>query len=46
MDTDELSDETYSGIIPEAEKFPHDITLRFGILSYGCKNESAYTDGR
>ena len=29
MDTDDLSTEDYRGIIIEAEKFNHDLTLRF-----------------
>ncbi len=29
MDTDELSTENYKGIIIEAEKFNHDLTLQF-----------------
>jgi hypothetical protein len=31
MDTDDLSIPTRSGIIIEAEKFNHDLTLQFGI---------------
>lgn len=31
MDTDELSNEAYQGIIIEAEKFDHDLTLQFGV---------------
>jgi len=42
MDTDELSDESYQGIIIEAEKFHHDLTLHFGILSTRCINEVEY----
>lgn len=42
MDTDELSDEAYQGIIVEAEKFLHDLTLHFGVLASRCKNEEEY----
>ena len=42
MDTDDLSDETYKGIIIEAEKFNHDLTLQFGVLASSCKNEEEY----
>jgi hypothetical protein len=42
MDTDELSTEAYEGILIEAEKFNHDLTLRFGLISYSCKNEKEY----
>ncbi len=42
MDTDDLSDKTYKAILGEAEKFNHDLTLQFGLLSYECKNEAEY----
>ena len=42
MDTDDLSTEAYNGILREAEIFNHDLTLRFGMLSYKCDNEAAY----
>ena len=44
MDTDDLSEETYQAIIIEAERFSHDLTLQFGLLSYKCKNENEYLD--
>ena len=44
MDTDDLSREAYQGIIIEAEKFTHDLTLRYGVLSGYCKNETEYLD--
>lgn len=44
MDTDDLSRESYEGIIIEAEKLSHDLTLRFGVLSGDCKNETEYLD--
>lgn len=42
MDTDDLSRETYSGIIIEAEKLSHELTLHYGLLSYDCENEPEY----
>lgn len=44
MDTDDLSRETYDGILIEAEKLTHDFTLHFGVLSDECKNETDYID--
>ena len=42
MDTDDLSQEAYQAIIIEAERFTHDLTLHYGLLSYDCKNETEY----
>ena len=42
MDTDDLSNEAYEGIILEAEKFNHDLTLRFGVLAKDCEDEEDY----
>jgi hypothetical protein len=42
MDTDDLSIPTYQGIILEAEKFNHDLTLQFGLLASGCKDDDDY----
>ena len=42
MDTDELSQEAYTAIIIEAEKFNHDLTLQFGVLASSCENEKEY----
>ena len=44
MDTDDLSREAYDGILIEAEKLTHDLTLHYGLLSSDCKNESEYLD--
>jgi hypothetical protein len=44
MDTDDLSRESYYGILIEAEKLTHDLTLHYGVLSGDCKNESEYID--
>jgi hypothetical protein len=44
MDTDDLSEETYNGIIREAEKFHHDLTLQFGLLSSECSTENEYLE--
>ena len=32
MDTDDLPEAAYKGILIEAEKFHHDLTQRFGVL--------------
>lgn len=42
MDTDDLSRNTYDGILIEAEKLTRDLTLHYGLLSYDCKNEDEY----
>ena len=42
MDTDDLSEKTYRAILGEAERFHHDLTLQFGLLSYECKDETEY----
>lgn len=42
MDTDDLSTEAYRGIIVEADKFNHDLTLQFGVMASSCKNEKEY----
>jgi hypothetical protein len=42
MDTDELSTQAYNAVMITAEKFNHNLTLQFGLLSYQCKNESDY----
>ncbi len=42
MDTDDLSIPTYNGIIIEAEKFNHDLTLQFGLLASNCKDDDDY----
>ncbi|WP_026837323.1 hypothetical protein [Gillisia sp. JM1] len=42
MDTDDLSIPTYNGILTEAEKFNHDLTLQFGVLASQCKNDDDY----
>ncbi len=44
MDTDDLSRESYHGILIEAEKLTHDLTLHFGLISYDCKNETEYIE--
>ncbi|MDZ4147232.1 MAG: hypothetical protein U1C58_03020 [Flavobacteriaceae bacterium] len=42
MDTDDLSIPTYNGIIVEAERFNHDLTLQFGALAANCKDDDEY----
>jgi HEPN domain-containing protein len=44
MDTDDLSNETYEAVILTAERFNHDLTLQFGLLSYSCETETEYLD--
>lgn len=44
MDTDDLSREAYVGILIEAEKLTHDLTLHYGLLSYDCENEIEYLE--
>ena len=44
MDTDDLSKETRRAILFEAERFNHDLTLQFGVLSRGCKDEEDYIE--
>lgn len=42
MDTDDLSIPTYKGILIEAEKFNHDLTLQFGVMASECKDDDDY----
>lgn len=42
MDTDELSRKAYIGILVEAERFTHDLTLHFGLLADKCNGEAEY----
>lgn len=42
MDTDDLSIPTYKGIITEAERFNHDLTLQFGSLASECSDDDDY----
>jgi hypothetical protein len=44
MDTDDLSIEAYKAVIVEAERFNHDLTLQFGLLSSKCIDEQDYLD--
>lgn len=44
MDTDDLSIEAYEGILVEAEKLAHDLTLHFAVLVSKCSNEDDYLD--
>ncbi len=45
MDTHDLTEEVYRGIIIEAERYDHNLTLQFGVLSYDCKDEAEYIVG-
>lgn len=42
MDTDDLSVQTYNGIITESEKFHHDLALQFGVLASECQDDNDY----
>lgn len=44
MDTDDLSEETYRAIMIEAERFNHDLTLQFGLLSGNCEDEKDFIE--
>jgi hypothetical protein len=44
MDTDDLSQEAYKAVILEAERFHHDLTLQFGLLSYECSDENEFLE--
>ncbi|MGB3344278.1 MAG: hypothetical protein WBA61_10215 [Aequorivita sp.] len=44
MDTDDLSREAYDGILIEAGKLTHNLTLHYGLLSGDCENETEYID--
>ncbi len=44
FDTDDLSDEAYNAIMLEAERFHHDLTLQFGLLSSECTDENMFID--
>ena len=44
MDTDDLSTETYTGVLIEAENFHHDLTSEFGILSMDCEDDDEFLD--
>jgi hypothetical protein len=44
MDTDDLSQEAYNAVILEAERFHHDLTLQFGLLSYECSDENEFLE--
>jgi len=42
IDTGDLTDKTYKAIMIEAERFDHNLTLQFGLLSYECKDEADF----
>ena len=44
MDTGDLSEDVYYAIMVEAERFNHDLTLQFGLLSYECKDEDVFLE--
>lgn len=42
IDTGDLTDKTYEAIMIEAERFDHNLTLQFGLLSYECQDEANF----
>jgi len=42
MDTDDLSIQTYRGIILACEKYNDNLTLQFGVLASDCKDDDDY----
>lgn len=44
FDTDDLSEESYNAIMVEAERFHHDLTLQFGLLSTECTDENMFIE--
>lgn len=42
IDTGDLTDKTYQAIMIEAERFDHNLTLQFGLLSYQCRDEADF----
>ncbi len=42
IDTGDLTEKTYQAIMIEAERFDHNLTLQFGLLSYQCKDEGDF----
>lgn len=44
MDTGDLSEEAHTAIMVEAERFNHDLTLQFGLLSGDCKDENDFIE--
>ena len=39
MDTDELSNEAYTAVLVEAERFHHNLTIHFGVLAGDCDED-------
>ncbi len=44
MDTSDLSNETYEGVLNEAEKLSSGLTLYFGVLADECEDDNEYLD--
>jgi len=42
MDTDDLSEQTYKGVIVEADIFNDDLGLRFGLLAEKCSDDDSF----
>jgi len=39
MDTAELSNEAYTAVLVEAERFHHNLTIHFGVLAGDCDED-------
>ena len=39
MDTAELSNEAYTAVLVEAERFHHNLTIHFGVLADDCDED-------
>jgi len=44
MDTHDLSTEAYNAVFIISERFRHDLTLQFGLLSDHCSDEEDFLD--
>jgi hypothetical protein len=44
IDTDYLTDKTCQVIMAKAERFDHNLTLQFGLLSYQCDDEADFIE--
>ena len=42
IDTGNLTDKTYKAIMIVAERFDHNLTLQFGLLSCKCEDEAEF----
>ena len=44
MDTDDLSEQTYTAVIVEADLFHHDLSIPYGLLAGHCKDDDDFLD--